>query len=370
MKRIRWAWILFTFVLVGCQSEPSDESVSPTETIQTPAFERTEPQVTKAPIDLLTLEVITLENLDQLVQMDRLFGHSGPTGVVFSPDGKVLGSCGVNGTVRLWDLSTGSEFASFQHPPNAMALSFRSDGQLLASGGADGRIRLWDVSTAEEVAVLGMGKWGVGWGGVDWSSDTSMIAVGYRDGSVRLWDVESASEIAVLRGHQDDVAGIALSSTGEILATASQDDSIQLWDTSSAERLRILTGHTQDVGDVDFSPDDQYLVSLGGNITNLDNTLRLWDVSTGEQIAEIEGHPEIWVGGVTFSNDATFIISTAGFIERGKVRFYDTANAELVHEMDPGIGGAASVAISPDGRVIATGNGEGYIQLWGVVPGG
>lgn len=366
MKLKRFIWFLIPVLLVSCGSTAQEEPTTPEPTIQEDAAEPTLPPVTKAPKDLSNLEVITVDNLDQLFEVDRYYGHTDPAGVVFSPDGSILGTHSFDGTVRLWDLATGFEFAGFQHPPNTLALAFRSDGKVIASGGADGRIRLWDVRTGEEVIDFGAGTWGIGWQSLDWSGDDSMIASGTRDGALRLWDVDSASEVNLLRGHQDDISGIALSASGTILASASIDASVQLWDTQNGERIRILTGHTQAVGDVDFSPDDSHLVSISGDITNLDNHLRLWDVSTGEELAVADGHEQTYIASVCFSPDGTFILSVSGFTREGKVLFYSADDLELLHILDPGNGGAVSIAMSPDGRVIATGNGEGYIQLWGV----
>ena len=48
------------------------------------------------------------------------------------------------------------------------------------------------------------------------------------------------------------------------------------------------------------------------------------------------------------------------------VRIYDTATFAVVFEADPP-GGNGALALSPDGRFLATGGSNGEVRLWRVV---
>lgn len=73
-------------------------------------------------------------------------GHAGTiTSVVFSPNGKMLASGGVDQRVRLWDLTTGEHLHTFSdHTSKISAVAFARDN-VLVSGSSDGTVFIWDL---------------------------------------------------------------------------------------------------------------------------------------------------------------------------------------------------------------------------------
>ena len=88
-------------------------------------------------------------------QIATLEGHRDRVEEVsFSPDGTILASGAVDGTVRLWDMETRQEIATLEVGSGVYSVSFSPDGTILASGANDGTVRLWDMRTREQTGIL------------------------------------------------------------------------------------------------------------------------------------------------------------------------------------------------------------------------
>src|SRR5438270_254588 len=79
-----------------------------------------------------------------------LKGQIGPVmSLAFSPDGGTLASGSADETIKLWDVQTGKERATFKgHTTfigSVWSVAFSPDGETLASGSYDTTIKLWDV---------------------------------------------------------------------------------------------------------------------------------------------------------------------------------------------------------------------------------
>jgi WD40 repeat protein len=69
----------------------------------------------------------------------------------FSPDGKTFASISYSGNVVLWDVAArrrlGPWFPWFESPTFAKGIRFSPDGKLLAVWGLDNKVTFWDIAT-------------------------------------------------------------------------------------------------------------------------------------------------------------------------------------------------------------------------------
>jgi WD40 repeat protein len=116
--------------------------------------------------------------------------------VQFSPDGRWLAACCLDGAVHLWDLSG----PSVKHRVILVAkkcregsLHFRSDSRTLLAGGNAGRVYRWDL-TGPEVRALAPVQTPLGpVTALDDSPDGRWLAIGGPRCRVELWDLAGAS---------------------------------------------------------------------------------------------------------------------------------------------------------------------------------
>jgi WD40 repeat protein len=91
-------------------------------------------------------DVILLDTETGAVRM-RLRGHRhGVNALVFSPNGRILATAGVDRCIKLWTLADGMEQVSLKDGVGTVrSLSFSVDGAWLAFAGSDSTVKIWDL---------------------------------------------------------------------------------------------------------------------------------------------------------------------------------------------------------------------------------
>ena len=83
----------------------------------------------------------------------RRFRHARHvTSVAFSPDGQRALSGSEDKTLKLWEVETGKEIATWRgHESWVTSVAFSPDGQRALSGSGDDTLKLWEVETGKEI---------------------------------------------------------------------------------------------------------------------------------------------------------------------------------------------------------------------------
>jgi WD40 repeat protein len=159
-----------------------------------------------------------------------------------SRNGQYWAAANWGGKVRVWAEAGRTLHRVWQaHSANVFALAFSPDGRTLASGSYDGSVKLWDV---ESGTLLWMG-WHTGSivgvaSAVAGSPSGELLISGGSDGVLRWWEVDSGHCVRVRKAHQGTVQALKVSPDGTRLASCGDDGVINVWDLQSGDLLQML----------------------------------------------------------------------------------------------------------------------------------
>jgi WD40 repeat protein len=152
---------------------------------------------------------------------------------------------------------------------------------------------------------------------------------------------------------------IALNSTGTILADGYENE-IELWDLKTQRSLPAFRGHTGRISAIAISKDEKILAS-----SSLDGTIKLWDLPNHQLVSTIESGR---VSNLVFSPDSALLISSSraerwadGGLGAVGVQVWEIATRQRIYSL--GNEPIRAIAVSPDGRLLATGD-RTKTDLW------
>lgn len=247
------------------------------------------------------------------------------------------------------------------------------DGNTLACTYFPATLIIWDTQTGARKKNIELAK--AGFGDVAFSPDGTMFVTApgnlteeQESRSVRFWNAKTYRVTGKINS-AGRVARVLFSPDGKSLAVVSDvEDSgdgktiVELWDVQQKKLAAVQPAKGRSIGgsalyimsQIAFSPDSSKLA------TSTKQTVEVWDVKTGELIQTLQGHQGD-VSGVWFSPDGRSLVSTgekqvsADKAPVGELIIWSVLNGQKVKTLPS----YSYATFSPDGKLIASGNGEG-----------
>ena len=233
------------------------------------------------------------------------------------------------------------------HRDHGRAAAFSPDGKWIAT--AAERVILWDAATLTKIGPLEYES--IVWS-VDFSPDGRWLVSTHGDGAILVWDVTQRERIANLREHSGAVRAIAVSSDGKRIASASEDETVVVWDAEHGTKEAVLIGHHTRVTAVSFSPDNQWLASA-----DQDGVVIRWNLEQRSPKLVMDSFQGIDASYcVAISPNGRLIATTHGV--------YDSESGAKITGLLGAWGAVYGAVFTPDGRRLVCVTDHGKVVLW------
>jgi WD40 repeat protein len=169
--------------------------------------------------------------------------------------------------------------------------------------------------------------------------------------------------------YTSEVSNLAFSSHGEYIFTGNSNGTAHMWDARTGEKIQQFNAgsllNPPPITWLAISPDDRYLLTMGGSVTSVSSMVSVWDTKTGTKARMLSTWNGISPNVAVFSADGKYIFT--GLVGP-VVEVFDLKTGTRMHEYflpDPAF---TILYISPDGKyaISSTTLQEGTVQLWGL----
>lgn len=275
----------------------------------------------------------------QMVVATKPMGASARVSLLaISPDGRLV-AVGQEGakTAQIWEVSSARQLSELSYESAFTGLEFVSASTVVTSS-EDKTLRLWEATTGKGGLRMSH-KADAGAMSMFVSPDGQWVTtLSAGENLARLWSVRTGEEFARLP-HDGNVKAVAWSPREGWIATGSADGTACMWQLGGGEAARM--GGWGQHTDMAFNKTGELLVTA-----TADEPACVWETATGSQRACLDGTEG--ANRVALSSDGKFLATSSGAL----ARIWDVATGKEVNSLRQD-GFIYALAFSPDGTTVA-----------------
>jgi WD40 repeat protein len=231
-----------------------------------------------------------------------------------------------------------------------------SDERLLLAHYSSGVSILWGLAQGKQLRGFRLPKVPIRCGA--FHTDHQLLALGGEDGGIRFWDLRRGSLVHTLRGHRGSVSSLFFSHRHPGLVSLGQDRSVRRW-PSRPQRSVIKVAYPSTVSRIAFYPDgERLLVTTEGDGTRAQ--VEVMDAANGERLVAFEDFPGR-VTALALSKQGKYV---ATGLDNGAIRIWKGRSGALVRILPGQNEGVEALSFSPDGERLVSGGKGAELILW------
>ena len=274
--------------------------------------------------------------------------------VAMTPDGSHMVTAGEDGSVHVWNLSSGEEVMVLEgHSRYLTAVAVAPDGTRVVSRSADKTVRVWDMHTEEAVFVLEGHEAEVGTVAI--TPDCSKVVSTSDSDGICVWDLSTGMEVLAIKSPRK--LSMVITKGGSQIVTCSEEV-LCVWDLVTGKQEMqwpccVKTSHALAV-----TPDGCHVVSC------CDDGAHLWNLSTGAEVMVFHADAELRAVAVT--PDGCHVVAGS---ESGSVHVWSISTGKEVTVLQGHTTRVNAVAVSPDGCHVVTCSYDETVRVWNITTG-
>ena len=277
----------------------------------------------------------------------------------------------------LWQLTRSTALVTLTNrPEGGWSVSFSPDGSRLAVGWSEGRVDLWDVLGRRLIRTLTDGKRNLTHARVAFSPVRNLLAASSETetNAVFLYDLDSGRESILWQSPGEGEWGVrdlVFSPDGSrvVIYANSNDkhgDAVWVVHVSSAKiELHHPTGYSfyEHFGAAQLSSDNQRLYLARSDGSNLRYSIECLALATGQQLWQTESLRDSGLTTLAISPDGRVLASASGY-EDNDIRVWEAATGRLLVRLEGHTHWVCKLVFSGNGRHLISAAADQSIRIW------